>query len=855
MTAILDQDSLKYVTENGYSATDGSGWGNVFNIAWSNVTLALTTNPDLLDPKAAAFVLDYMQDYPGATTMNDLMWGAGSSSPGAVFEASGKALTDGLVPFFASTWIRNDAQKTTTDLYTLLNNTLADNEPPPGEAIAALGGSSANITTSSVTLWSSSLTATQRLAANESLAQGMAQQYFVNALQNNLSIPASLIDAYIGLDPATAISRISGYLQAGISGSGTVYTSGSGTQSGNTTTSITISPPYAQPDLLAAYKRLNAPGPSTTDAGSPFTLDADFQSPAPVLSGWDYYATWALATNAKAKAPIDASLLQQLDTSNPVSGSYVRFEALKAQSSTGVLDPSLLATLEVVQPDAALKVCKLASQALLDGGKNLNADYLAFIAKLDPASAEALCVASLQAGLQPLNRLVTAPPLPPSTDHETNTATPTVRVSLVGMGSTLPVAGDVVQLQTNTGPLGATQLIATSRALTAMDLTLGYIDVPVSTALPTGGVVTNIYSCFVDPTTQAFSPLSVPLPVSVVTNGATLASTTWASSSTASGQTDETVIFQFDRPMGGNPSPADFLASDQVDYSGLAASSVIVDAANSRLIVHFVHDASQPMTGPLLISYNGAAGSLYDAYGNLFPSDGRYTNSAASGSSFTNPMANQPAALPAQRPIDPVAYAQLQSLHPTLAASWTASYTTNGFGPGATTSGGQTGDIVGAMATSIPEALQGAVARVSAIDNQIKTYFDDVKRKTDQLNEVNQLLAVANTGMGQLPLNSAPTDKLADKLNPTQFNTLLTQFNALSADMKLGITISSATTKSDLEGYIQELKTASDGLNNTNQLALISLQNLSNQKQVMLGLVSTLMSSQFESLMKIVSKM
>lgn len=841
----LNDTSLQYVASFGYSTTDDDNWPAVFNIAWSNVTNALKSDPSTLDPKAASYVIDYMIDAEGMdTSMSDLMFGS-ATDPGEAFKASGMPLTDGLAAFFAPLWIRGSTSETQRngDLYQILDNTLDANAPPPALAITTLGNSAAkiidygtnSITSSTFVYNDTAATPESPGVTNERIAQGFAQRYFYYALENHLAIPPSLIDAYVTLDPATAQARMAQFLEAGLSGTATDVPYWKDTKNatapyntvppyGDDTEPITVDSPYVQTDLLAAYKQLGATTPATGTGTGGLVLDTSFEDPPPVLKGWDYFATWALQNSAEKKQPLDPSLLQQLDASNPWAGSYVRYEALKAQAPTGTLDDNLLSALKITRPDAALKVMVTAMGALVQQGKNLNQDYLKFVAARDPSTAQALCVASLEAALQPLNRLVnTTSPLSPAGDHITTSPTPTVIVSLASMGSPGPVAGDVVEIRSGTALLG------NSSPLTATDIAAGHIEVKVGTlATPDGtatagvltvdGSTTNVYSDFKRTTTST--------PSAAVTVNYT-------------GETS------FSLNLGANTAMAPAAGDVITVYAdGLPVRSYGPLAANELNYLQVTPPSSPPFW---------SIGSSYAVTYTI-------TRTATSTLSLALPVTAQAAAplasdpgLSAPRPADPVAMTMLVQLNQTLAATWQAKFAANGYtGPGST--GEVKDDFV--LPPGIPEAYKGAIQRVGSIDVQIKNYFDEVKRKTDDLNKINQLLAAANTALGQLPLNTGPTETLAgdDNLTAAQYSALVTSFNALAADMKLGFTITTTTRKSDLEGYVQTLKSSSDSLNNTNQLDLITIQGLSNQKQVMMNLVSTLMNSTFEAMMKVISK-
>jgi hypothetical protein len=122
--------------------------------------------------------------------------------------------------------------------------------------------------------------------------------------------------------------------------------------------------------------------------------------------------------------------------------------------------------------------------------------------------------------------------------------------------------------------------------------------------------------------------------------------------------------------------------------------------------------------------------------------------------------------------------------------------------------------------------------RARLLDSQIVQRTQQIKDRSNQITQLNQLQALVRGSLATFSTGANPSDTTSV---PAQAYDLLTgykAFNALSGAGGGSITTSTAASmsKSDLEKLQEEIKAAIDSLNSTQQLEMTAMQSLTNKR-------------------------
>jgi hypothetical protein len=820
-TVVLDSQSHAYLQSLGLdSPTDTNGvYETAQSAALNQLNSALTLGASI-DPAAVEYLDDYYNDDPSNITYLK-SWLYSTVSPGANQGNNSSRLayylntlkgpiTDALAPLLADpTFTYNEAERNGT-LVTGLNNGQQSNYPPPAAAIAALGTSSANITTIAN---NTRTTTTSSLSANRAKAQGYAESYFNYAASNQLPIDQDLIDAYVSLDPAHAATFIGTTLQSTIASNGN-----------------------CQPDLMATYLKLNPSGPGgpSSTSPSPFAaLNTAFDGTQPTITGRAWLALNSLTSAVNAGKPLDPAMLSNLDSVNPWAGAYVRWEALKQQAPSGTLNADYLTALNGSNPAAAAGVCKTVLSAEIAAHQNLNPDYLNIVAASDKVAAAALCNQELQDALQATNALLGASGLV-NPYNAANTTTPTFRIDLNGMGTTAPVANDVVTLYSDGKPVG-------SATLQADDISRGYVDIT-SSSLTTDNH--SITSQFTHAATNYTSPQSTPLQVVIDTTAPTLQNSgNYAAFDSEWNGQDIVLKFNVGNASANaglapiTPAPGDFVVT--ASWTGSSAThptvtNVTVDAANH---VRLTLSPNPNGAAGVSVTYTPGASPLQDTAGNTVAG---FTSGAIPwhyASEVASLLSTPTAAAPPQpRTMDMNAWNVLNSINPVLAGQWSNQFKASGLLPPPAPPPGSTSTAGSASAADVEALLWSAYTnRMQIAENELTQQITVVQQNNDTMSKLNDLLGLMNKMDAELPSDATATTKLNTLSDfasqQTQINNAIKTAGVkpFSSTNTSGV-IDSNTTKGQLDGAIQQLKSQIDSLGNNQQTEMLRLQELTTQR-------------------------
>jgi hypothetical protein len=131
---------------------------------------------------------------------------------------------------------------------------------------------------------------------------------------------------------------------------------------------------------------------------------------------------------------------------------------------------------------------------------------------------------------------------------------------------------------------------------------------------------------------------------------------------------------------------------------------------------------------------------------------------------------------------------------------------------------------------SIMMLVQSERARL--LDAQIIAKTQQVKDRSNQISQLNQLQAMVRGALATFNTDAKPTDTVSVPSGAKDLIATYKAFNALSGAGGGSITTSVSTTmsKADLEKIQEEIKAAIDSLNSTQQLEMTALQSLTNKR-------------------------
>lgn len=131
---------------------------------------------------------------------------------------------------------------------------------------------------------------------------------------------------------------------------------------------------------------------------------------------------------------------------------------------------------------------------------------------------------------------------------------------------------------------------------------------------------------------------------------------------------------------------------------------------------------------------------------------------------------------------------------------------------------------------SIMMLVQSERARL--LDSQIVARTQQIKDRSNQISQLNQLQASVRGSLATFSTEAKPDDVTSVPSTASDLMAKYKSYNALSGagGGSITTTVSTSMTKSNLEKLQEEIKAAIDSLNSTQQLEMTSLQSLTNKR-------------------------
>lgn len=661
---------------------------------------------------------------------------------------------------------------------------------------------------------------------NKDKARSYAQGWMLYLASSGQPIDQTLIDAYVGTDTAKGAKWIGTTLSA------------------NLATDGTFTPGFAQ--LMQTYFQLDPTGSGTGETVTGTPTAPPYDSTPPTISGWSWLALQQLTRSVDSDRPMDPALLQQLDTTCPWAGTYARWYALNAQASQGsTLDAGMLGTLKSTEPPAALDVCETALDGEIKAHQSLNPTYLSIVVSLDPAAARDLCTRALQDALQPTNRMI-APDGSTDADNamsSTTDATPTVRVDLHGMGTTLPQAGDTLTLMAKSD--SGTTLTPVTYVLQPNDINQGFVDLATPTLIEGGYTITTYFDhpATANPSTAAFtSPASTPLKLTMDGQAPTIGNARW--------QAD--VLVMTITENGGAGLDGDSVPSTDsftvTDGSGdVEVLGVTVDAVHGTVSLKL----GKTPTGTVTVSYKkpSSGRQLQDRAGNPMDDQAAKTADPATTNAPLWDCTDSTLPLPAPpRALEMTAWNALNSLDPSLARQIKSQFAQAGLLPAVDPTNTPTPLDLSTMdlETALWTVFTG---RAQAVEEQLRAQIQIVQQKNDAMNQLNGLLTALNAMDAAMPSGAKSDANVAKSVGDAKWADLSQQINSAidqvsaGTNLKLFTTadgkISKDTPYNELKIAIQQVKGQVDSLGTNQQSETLRLQSLTSKRNECYDLIST----------------
>ena len=150
-------------------------------------------------------------------------------------------------------------------------------------------------------------------------------------------------------------------------------------------------------------------------------------------------------------------------------------------------------------------------------------------------------------------------------------------------------------------------------------------------------------------------------------------------------------------------------------------------------------------------------------------------------------------------------------------------------------------------------AVQGC--RANLLESNLKTQMEGVQARNNKIAKLNDLLGNLNKAAAKFNGDAKADTQLKDAAGSTSAGESSTDIwnSAVSADVSDSFRVYDNSTKADIDGWVQKVKSMIDSESNSQQMDMLRLQSLTNKRNEAYEVMSNFMKKMADSRSSILS--